>query len=244
MATLNTLHYPTPNKAASSRRTPKLEMARPFTAEIIGPAGSGKSTLTGLLRGRDATIKTGLSIWGLPLHLLAAGTFSSLSDLFALCSHGRFGLDDLKLVIQINALRRLLQREAGNGYQALLVDEGGVFGLAQLQAFGNDDTASDSFSWMTGLCNQVGRTLDAVIWLDAPDAVLARRIREREKPHRAKNLSELEIFEHLGRYREAFERVMAELTERNAVKVIRFRTDREPLEEIANQILAGARGYA
>jgi hypothetical protein len=35
---------------------------------------------------------------------------------------------------------------------------------------------------------------------------------------------------------------MLELTRRNAVKVIRFRTDREPLEEIANQILAGALG--
>jgi hypothetical protein len=218
-------------------------MARPFTAEIIGPAGSGKSTLTGLLRGRDATIKTGLSIWGLPLPLLATSTFSSLSGLLALFRHGGFSMEDVKLVIQINALRRLLGRESEKGYRALLLDEGGVFGLAKLRAFGSDDTASGSISWMTGLCNQVGPTLDAVIWLDAPDAVLARRIRERDKPHRTKGLSEVEIFEHLGRYREAFERVMAELTERNAVKVIKFRTDREPLEEIAKQILAGARNH-
>jgi hypothetical protein len=219
-----------------------LEMARPFTAEIIGPAGSGKSTLTGLLRSRDTTINTGLSIWGLSLPLLAAGTFSSLSDLIALFGRGSFTLEDIKLVIQINALRRLLRREAAKGYRALLLDEGGVFGLAKLRAFGGDDAASDSISWMTGLFNQVGTTLDAVIWLDAPDAVLARRIRERDKPHRTKDLSEVEIFEHLARYREAFERVMAELTERNSVRVIKFRTDREPLEEIANQIMSGARG--
>ncbi len=218
-----------------------IEMARPFTAEIIGPAGSGKSTLTGLLRGRDATIKTGLSIWGLPLPLLATSTFSSLTDLPGLFGRGRFTLEDIKLVIQINTLRRLLRRESTKGYRALLLDEGGVFGLAKLRAFGGDGEA-DSISWMTGLFNRVGPTLDAVIWLDAPDAVLARRIRERQKPHRTKDLSEVEIFEHLGRYREAFERVMLELTRRNAVKVIRFRTDREPLEEIANQILAGACG--
>jgi hypothetical protein len=216
-------------------------MIRPFTAEIIGPAGSGKSTLTSLLRGRDARIKTGLGIWGLPLPLLAASTFSSLTDLVGLFGRGRFTLEDIKLVIQINALRRLLRRESTKGYRALLLDEGGVFGLAKLR-FGGDAEAPDSIRWMTGLFNRVGPTLDAVIWLDAPDAVLARRIQERAKPHRTKNLSEVEIFEHLGRYREAFERVMLELTRRNAVKVIRFRTDREPLEEIANQILAGAFG--
>ena len=216
-------------------------MLRPFTAEIIGPAGAGKSTLAGLLRGRSATIRTGLSIWGLPLHLLGTSTFSSLPDLVSLFGRRRFSLDDLKLVIQINALRRLLRRESEKGYQALVLDEGGVFGLAKLRVFGAG-SASDSTSWMSSLFNQVGPTLDAVIWLDAPDAVLARRIRERDKPHRTKNLPEAEMCEHLARYRVAFERVMAELTQRNAVKVIKFRTDREPLEDIANQILAGACG--
>lgn len=213
-----------------------------FTAEIIGPAGSGKSTLTGLLRARDATIRTGLSIWGLPLHLLGTSTFSSLSDLVSLIGHRRFSLEDMKLVIQINALRRLLHRESEKGYRALLLDEGGVFGLAKLRAFGAGSTASDSINWMSSLFNRVGPTLDAVIWLDASDAVLARRIRERDKQHRTKNLSEAEMCEHLARYRGAFERVMAELIQRNAVKVIKFRTDREPLEDIANRILGGACG--
>src|SRR5688572_9864778 len=176
-------------------------MIRPFTAEIIGPAGAGKSTLAGLLRGSDATIRTGLSIWGLPLHLLGASTFSSLPDLVSLFGRRRFSLEDLKLVIQINALRRLLRRESEKGYQALVLDEGGVFGLAKLRAFGAGSAGSDSISWMSSLFNQVGPTLDAVIWLDAPDAVLARRIRERDKPHRTKYLSEAEMCEHLARYR-------------------------------------------
>ena len=216
-------------------------MIRPFTAEIIGPAGAGKSTLAGLLRGRDATIKTGLSIWGLPVHLLGTSAFFSLPDLVSLFGHRKFSLEDLKLVVQINALRRLLRRESGKGYQALVLDEGGVFGLTKLRAFGAG-SATDSIAWMSSLFKQVGPTLDAVIWLDAPDAVLTRRIRERDKPHRTKNLPEAEMCEHLARYRAAFERVMDELIRRNAVKVIKFRTDREPLEDIANQILAAAGG--
>lgn len=214
-------------------------MVRTFTAEIIGPAGSGKSTLTGLLR-RDASIKTGLSIWGLSLPLLAAGTLFSLNDIARLIRRGAYTLEDLKLVIQINALRKSLCRESDKGYRALLMDEGEVFGLAKLQAIEVESGNSASITWMNNLLNRLAPTLDAVIWLDAPDAVLARRIRERDKPHRTKNLPDSEIIAHLAHYRIAFDRVMSELTRRNAVKVIRFRTDEEPLEAIATQILAVA----
>lgn len=214
-------------------------MVRTFTAEIIGPAGSGKSTLTSLLRG-DATIKTGLSIWGLSLPLLAAGTLLSLNDIARLLRRGGYTLEDLKLVIQINALRKSLRRESDKGYRALLMDEGGVFGLAKLQTIEAESGNAASMTWMSNLLNRLAPTLDAVIWLDAPDAVLARRIRERDKPHRTKNLPESEIVAHLAHYRMAFDRVMSELTSRNAVKIIRFRTDQEPLEAIANQIRAAA----
>ena len=75
-----------------------------------------------------------------------------------------------------------------------------------------------------------------LLFVDAPDAVLAQRIRERAKPHRTKNLQEEKICEHLARYRSAFEQIMTELTQRSQVKVISFRTDSQPLEEIASRI--------
>ncbi len=215
-------------------------MQRPFTAEIIGPAGAGKSTLAGLLGRQDVTVRTGLSLWGLPFPLLATGALSSLTDLFSLCCRHRFSLEDLKLVIQINALGQLLRRESEKGYRLLLLDEGEVFGLARLRAYGAGCLSSHSILWMSHLLNRVAPTLDAVIWLDAPDAVLAQRIRERVKPHRTKDLPEEKISEHLARYRTAFEQIMAELTQRSQVKVISFRTDSQPLEEIANQIKATA----
>ena len=214
-------------------------MSRPFTAEIIGPAGAGKSTLASLLGRQDISIRTGLSLWGLPFPLLATGAFSSVTDLISLCSRRRFSLENLKLVIQINALGKLLHRESEKGYRLMLLDEGEVFGLARLRAYGAGGS-TDSVKWMTNLLSRVAPTLDAVIWLDAPDAVLAQRIRERSKPHRTKHLNDEKISEHVGRYRTAFEQIVTELTKHSHVKVIRFSTDSLPLEEIAHRIRANA----
>jgi hypothetical protein len=152
-----------------------------FVAEIIGPAGAGKTSLSQLLR-RGQDVRSGLSLWRLPPTLLTISAFSSLPSLVALCiQRKRFDWEDLKLVIQHNALLRLLNRES------------------------------------------------------------ARRIRERDKPHRMKTRSDAEIENHLSLYRMSFERVVAELSKRNGLKVFRYRTDEVTLEEIATSVLLEAR---
>jgi broad-specificity NMP kinase len=215
---------------------------RSFVAEIIGPAGAGKTTLSHLLR-VGADVRTGLSLWRLPKALLAVSALSSMPTLLSLRRiPSRVVWDDIKLVIQLNALRLLLQRESSKGYQALVLDEGTVFALAKLHAFGDEQRASsDSEFWVRSHLNRMAPMLDAVIWLDAPDTVLARRIRERKKPHTIKHRSDAEVQEHLGRYRESFERVVSELEKHNGLKVLRFRTDEEPLEDIAAKVLSQAR---
>ena len=215
-------------------------------AEIIGPAGSGKTTLSQLLRNGN-NVRTGLSVWRLPLPLLLVSAFSSMPNLFAFCRQRKhLTWEDLKLVVQHNALLRLIGREGAKGYRALMLDEGAVFALAKLRAFGHRDVAKDSDEWMQSLFNQVAPTLDAVIWLDASDAVLARRIRERGKDHRMKDKSDAEIEKHLSLYRRSFERIVCELLKRNGngLKVFRFSTDQLPMEQIAATVLLQARARA
>ena len=110
--------------------------AHSFVAEIIGPAGSGKTTLSQLLRQSD-DLRTGLSVWGLSPLPLVMGAVSSISNLFSLFRSGeRFDWDDVKLIIQLNALSRVVRRESAKGYNALLLDEGTVFALAKLRLHG------------------------------------------------------------------------------------------------------------
>lgn len=220
------------------------KLNKSFVAEIIGPAGSGKTTLSQLLRNGN-NVRAGLSVWGLPLLLLFVSAIASLPNLAAFCRQRKpLSWEDLKLVIQHNALLRLISREGAKGYRALLLDEGAVFALAKLRAFGDGNAAIDSEPWMQRLLNKVAPSLDAVIWLDAPDTVLARRIREREKDHRMKDKSDAEIEKHLSLYRGSFERVVNELRQRNGLKVFRFSTDDLPIEQIAAKVLLQARGEA
>lgn len=211
-------------------------MERPFTAEIIGPAGAGKSSLLDVMRKRDDSIRVGLSIWRLPFSLLVQAGLSSMPGILMSLA-GKFSVDDARLIIQIHALQKLLSRESAKRYSALMMDEGGLFGLAKLRVYGE---ANNSAPWVKDLFDNVAPTLDAVIWLDAHDSILARRIRERRKPHQTRDWPDREIAQFLARYRQAFDDVVTELVQRNQVRVMKFRTDQEPLEAIASQILATA----
>ena len=220
----------------------KSKPHKSFVAEIIGPAGSGKSTLTQLLRDKR-TVRAGLSVWGLPLPLLLRTAVLTFPTLLRLYAYPGLCWDDLKLVIQHNALLQLLRRERNAGHAALLLDEGSLFAIAKLRAFGrNSATADGCEPWLQELLAATAPELDAVIWLDAPDSILAKRIREREKDHRMKNKSDAEIGNHLSLYRSSFERVVEELRRRNGngLEVLRFSTDQLPIEKIADSIMAHA----
>ncbi len=212
-------------------------------AEIIGPAGSGKTTLSRLLQ-NGTSVRAGLSVWQLPLSLLLQSALSSTPDLVRLSLQRRSDWEDFKLVIQHNALLRLVRRERRKGsHAALLLDEGNLFALARLREFGgNGSVEDDREGWLQKLIDGVAPELDAVIWLDASDSVLAKRIREREKWHRVKDKSDAEIEEHLSRYRRSFDHVLKELGKRTTrpLQVYRFSTEQLSMDQIAASILTHA----
>jgi deoxyadenosine/deoxycytidine kinase len=221
-------------------------MKQRMVAEIVGPAGAGKSTLTQVLRERDGSLRTGLSVWGLPPALLCLNAVLSLPRFVGLYrSRGRIRRDEVKLIVRLSALHQLLGRESYKNYRTLLLDEGTIFALVKLLAFGDKVNSSGSGrsnhldAWTQSLLHRWARRLDAVIWLDAPDEILAERIRSRGKAHRVKDKSDEEIYAFLARYRDSYERVISELTARHGLKVIRFSTESHSLEEVADQILAG-----
>jgi shikimate kinase len=213
----------------------------PLVAEIVGPAGSGKSTLAGVLKARDRGVRAGLGVWGLPVPLLLSTALLSLPQLLGMWRRrGAVGWKEAGLVVRLNALGRLLGRESSGRHRFLLLDEGTVFALAKLRAFGRAGPVGEE--QLAGMTERWAQRLDAVVWLDAPDEVLARRIRARAKPHRMKGCSDEEISAFLARYRQAYERVLEDLRARRALKVIRVSTEQGTPEQIAEQVLSGIAG--
>ncbi|HEV3469357.1 MAG TPA: AAA family ATPase [Pyrinomonadaceae bacterium] len=209
-----------------------------LVAEIVGPAGAGKSTVAEVLGRGGAGAAARLGVWRLPAGLLLSSAFLSLPQLVGMLrGRGRPGFQELALVVRINALGRLVGREAARRQRFVLLDEGTVFALAKLYAFGRAEGR------LRGLVRRWAGMLDAVVWLDAPDEVLARRIRGRAKPHRMKARTDEEISAFLARYRESYERVVKELSAGGRVRVIRLSTgEGETPERVAERVLAGIEG--
>jgi RNase adaptor protein for sRNA GlmZ degradation len=125
-------------------------------------------------------------------------------------------------------------------HDIILLDQGPVYLLTETSEFGPEylrrKTATELL-WKD-LYSRWANVLDVVVWLDAADADLAERIRNRRKEHPVKDRSMETTFEFLVRYRSAYERTLCRLlANRPGLKILRFDTGRTSLQEIADQLL-------
>jgi hypothetical protein len=85
---------------------------------------------------------------------------------------------------------------------------------------------------------QWAATLSAVVLLDAPDAILAHRIRNRAKPHPMKDRPDRELYEFLASFRVAFERVISGITRENGTELIILSTEQDCTDRLADKVWA------
>jgi adenylate kinase family enzyme len=217
--------YPT----ALLRREPRQ---RPLVVEVIGPAGSGKTTLARALC-RRPEIAAGIelprarhvphlihhTLLLLPVFLLVRGDGGWLSR------------KEMRSMTYLRAWPRQLTRRPAERAVTVL-DHGPVFRLARLRAFGPRITQSASFDrwWERSLLIWSG-LLDAVIALDAPDAVLVDRIRSREQKHRMKAEDRSETERFLKRYRATYQEIIEKLE--GGPRLIRLDSSQQSPDEIA-----------
>lgn len=209
---------------------------QPLVLELVGPAGAGKTTLLKVLSQRDQKIRVGIHI---PKTRYLTDTFLLLPTFLRIHRPYQGILwKEMKRILYLKSLHRLLEGEKAKGYRAIVLDEGPVYMLSRLRVFGGEAIQGLSFEkWWQSAINQWANTVDAIVWLDAKDSVLAHRIRERDQPYPLKDISDSSISRFFARYRVAFERVISELTAGGGPEVIKFSTDQETTAQIANRIL-------
>ena len=212
-------------------------------AEIAGPPGSGKSTLTAALaREGVRTSGTYLSTRRAPWWAgTAAGSLSVLGE----AARGGFRRRELTWIVRLGATPKILERELASE-ASIVFDQGPVVALTRLHerlagAAGLERTRA---WWAARLAEWRGR-LDLVVAVDADDATLLERIRARGKDHEIRTLDDAEALRALSSERAAYRSVVDGLAE-GPCRVVRIDTAALDVgaaaARIASELGAGTRG--
>ncbi len=219
------------------RATLKQAHGRPALLELVGPAGAGKSMVLQSLAARVAVRPA--SVWSIPKAVLLVSAVRLLPTLLRFCGQAQsFPWDDVKHLIRLKALYQLLTHRAAGSHELVVLDEGPVFALSWLHVFGHPAIHNGVLAaWWRRTLHEWAAAIDAVILLDAPDPVLARRIRQRDKALSVRDKSDPEIFAFSASFRAAFGRVIAALASEGGPIVLTFGTGAASPEQVAERLL-------
>jgi hypothetical protein len=148
-------------------------------------------------------------------------------------------------MVRLRTLRRALRGGSPFAGEALIFDEGPVFALAWLRGFGHETLRQNpSAEWWRTALSEWASVMDAVVVLDAPDHLLAARIRARPHPHEVKEFPEPEIARWMARFRHSLDWVLAGMARHGGPPVLRLSSREEPAERIADRLAKELRGMS
>lgn len=215
----------------------------PRVVEIVGPAGAGKTTLCHALSSSSHGVRLGnfpdirqisaapFFVWN-GLQILPAILRSSQRNTKGL-SRREFAWLSI-----LNGWPGILDQQTKDG-ATLVLDQGPVYLLTETREFGPEALRRQESErlWQV-LYSRWAGSLDMIVWLDAPDAELTKRIRSRTKEHAVKNESREAAFEFLARFRGAYERTISRLVAADPdLEILRFDTSQRTPGEVANLLL-------
>jgi broad-specificity NMP kinase len=186
--------------------------------EIVGVAGTGKSTLARTLADRDPGNRIADSLhtktsahWAYVAH-----SAPRVLPLVARSARVRppFDWEETKFIVYVTEWRRFLRRACRDDSGLVVLDQGPIFALARLLWGRKPVTATREFEqWLDEQVAGWSVDLDGIVSLVAPEEVLLERINEREQDHEAKGRSIREghdvLLAHQRAYAALFERFEA-----------------------------------
>jgi len=217
---------------------------RPLRIELAGPAGAGKSALSlSLVRQLNAAPET---IWGLPVLSLLWNGAQLIPTFSSLWLRSRSPLwHETRHMVRLRTLQRVLRRAGRHNDEVLVFDEGPIFALAWLRGFGHETLRQQpSAEWWRTALREWASLMDAVIVLDAPDELLADRIRARPHPHEVKGSPDHEIACFMVRFRQALDWVLTEMARHGGPPVVRLSSQWEPADRIAERVVRELSGMS
>jgi thymidylate kinase len=200
--------------------------------EIIGCAGSGKSSVTERLAEENYVLTSILPTEYKTLCLKYV--VLRLPTLLLLCLL-RVRRHYLKTLIRVEALLAAAQREKKKqliSNRTLVFDQGPISKLAYLRLKGVPNKIVEL--WLKALQKKSSVTFDLLIWLDAPNFVLQRRVDSRDEHHKIKNKPKNLVDGFYDAYRACFKTVIANGTNRIPCECIN--TENMSIDEVSEKI--------
>lgn len=214
--------------------------AKHALVEIIGVAGTGKSTVTKMLIEETGYTRSPFisarELAQLPLFL------RSLRRLVPLVTRNltewpKMTWADFKLMVYVTSWDRRLQRQPGTGI--LILDQGPLYALVRLKAKGLGIASSPAFQeWWSEMLEKWLNEISVVIWLDAADEVLMGRINQRAQDHDLKDVPLKTGEEFLERYRSLFHGIASKIDRNGHPGIHRIDTGHLRLVEVAKAVAA------
>jgi hypothetical protein len=213
--------------------------------EITGPAGAGKTTLYQALDRYTEFIRLGnfpdvRNASDAPFFILnGMRLIPSLVPLYRFNSRQLTRREFAWMTI-LYGWPALLGRESNDGAKAIILDQGPIYLLAEMQLYGPDYLLQRAAKelWQN-LYDRWSSTLNRVVWLDADNDILLDRIRNRRQEHIVKREAAAVIYQFLDRYRAAYEFLFSMLTaKKHELRILRFDTGRQQPQDLVNQLFS------
>jgi thymidylate kinase len=213
---------------------------RPGIIEIVGLAGTGKSTLFRSLRLRNEEIK----VFPLPKSWFIR-SLTKRSNLWLPLwlqrhqLHKEFTREELISIGCIEAWLHYIQLQNSRSGDIAVLDPGSVYWLTKLQGYRSRLIGMSAYlRWWEDKFEQWSSALDVIIWLDAPEELCLQRVLGRQEWHHAKHMEANEVLERFRGLRKSYEQIILRMVSRHPKKVFCFRTDQISTEEIVDRIFS------